>query len=235
MLKLLLYAHDQELQKRYLQALPDQGVMCAVVSSFEEFFKQSTTIPCSGVLIDIVSSIRATPFDREVIKELLEVYPSLRLRWDPATGDIRTLMTGAGPGQNISIKSFISTYCAPFVPRCLRMRQRRHIHCNVLYSLHDQMSEEVSQKTVTMDLSEGGCFLFMSQNIAVGERLWVRFLELMDKTPILVEVRWCQEWGKSMNVPGVGVRFVLIQSGQLDEIQAMCDADSGSRTGALIL
>lgn len=228
MLKLLLYVHDQELQQRYLQVLPTQGVTCEVVSSFEEFFKQSETVPCSGVLLDIVSTIRANPFDRDVIKELLEVYPSLRLRWDPATGDIRTLMTGAGPGQNVSIESFISTYCSAFTPRSLRMRQRKNIHCNVLYSPHDQMAKEVSQKTVTMDLSDGGCFLFMPQNMAVGERLWLRFLELMDNTPILVEVQWCREWGKSMKVPGVGVRFVLIQPGQLEEIQSLSDGEFSS-------
>jgi Tfp pilus assembly protein PilZ len=225
MLKLLLYTHDSEVQKHYLKALPEQGVMCVVVSDFTEFFKQSNTIPCSGLLLDVVSSIRATPFDREVIQELLEVYPSLRLRLDPATGDIRTLMTGAGPGQNITIGRFIETYCRQFPPRCLRMCQRKPIHCNILYSLHDQLASEVVQRSVSMDLSTGGCFLFTTESFPVGERLWIRILELVDNSPIMVEVRWCREWGHGMEVPGIGLHFSVISDEQLEEIRTLLDGD----------
>lgn len=225
MVKLLLYCHDPELEARYREAMPSDGVECVPVSCFSVFFKQSETVACNGVLLDIVSVIKASPFDREVIQELLEVYPSLRLRWDAPSGVIRTLMTGAGPGQQVTLDNFIAIYCENFPPRSLRMRQRKHIHCNVLYSPHDQMSKESTQQTVTMDLSEGGCFLFTPLALPVGERLWLRFIELMDNSPILVEVQWCREWGKSMKVPGVGVRFVLIQPGQREEILSMIDGD----------
>nr|WP_320048308.1 PilZ domain-containing protein [uncultured Desulfuromonas sp.] len=225
MLKLLLYTHDPEVQKHYLKALPDQGAMAVVVSDFKDFFKQSNTIPCSGVLLDVVSSIRASHFDREVIQELLEVYPSLRLRLDPKTGEIRTLMTGAGPGQQISIPKFVETYCTNYPPRCLRMCQRKPIHCNILYSLHKQFAPESVNRSVTMDLSAGGCFLATTEDFTVGERLWIRIIELMDNSPIMVEVRWCREWGKSMMVPGVGLHFSVISDGQMEEIRTLLDGD----------
>ncbi|WP_316347034.1 PilZ domain-containing protein [Desulfuromonas acetoxidans] len=225
MLKLLLYTHDPEVQQHYLKALPEEGAMAVVVSDFKEFFKESNTIPCSGVLLDVVSSIRASQFDREVIQELLEVYPSLRLRLDPATGEIRTLMTGAGPGQNISIRKFVETYCSNFPPRCLRMCQRKPIHCNVIYSFHDQLASEVVQRSVTMDMSIGGCFLMTTEALEVGERLWIRIIELMDNSPIMVEVRWCREWGQKMVVPGVGLHFSVISDRQREEIRTLLDGD----------
>ncbi|MEA3465361.1 MAG: PilZ domain-containing protein [Thermodesulfobacteriota bacterium] len=221
MIKLLLYIHDSEIGKKYLNALSLKDVECEVVHSFELFYKHVLGHSYSGLLVDIVSSIRASVADREVLKELMEVYPSLRLRWDPESGDIRTLLTGAGAGQKISIDHFIKTYCLLFHPRALRLQCRKEIHCNVVYSVCAEMPEEATQRTVTLDLSVGGCFLISSHCLARGSVLFLRFLELDDNTPIKVEVQWCREWGKSMNVSGVGVRFLEIQPGQREEIVAM--------------
>ena len=42
--------------------------------------------------------------------------------------------------------------------------------------------------------------------------------ELDDSKPILSEVKWNKEWGKTMQLPGIGVKFENIDGAQLKEI-----------------
>ncbi len=223
----LLYVHPGPQEKIYREVLTALGVTCDVVHSFDEYFATATGNKYSGLLLDIVSSIRASLDDREVIKNLFEVYPSLRLRYDPASGDIRTLMTGAGSGQKVTIEQFISTYCASFPARGLRLHKRKDIHCNVLYSSYGDMPDEECSRSVTINLSSGGCFIYASQRIATGTCLWLSFVELMDNSPIYARVRWCREWGRSMNIPGIGLEFIEIDPSQRDEIVTMVEGGVG--------
>ncbi|OQY24649.1 MAG: hypothetical protein B6I37_02975 [Desulfobacteraceae bacterium 4572_35.2] len=151
----------------------------------------------------------------------MEVYPSLRLRWDPVEENIRTYMTGAGTGQRITVKQFVETYCQTFKARSLRFNVRKELCCNVLYSSCADVADEMVQKSVTIDLSIGGCFLFSIKRHPNGSILWLRLIDLIDKTPIQVEVLWGREWGETMSLPGVGVRFLTIKAEQLKEIRAM--------------
>ncbi|OQY17776.1 MAG: hypothetical protein B6I36_08470 [Desulfobacteraceae bacterium 4572_35.1] len=228
--RVLLYVHPAQREEIYLRAIAETAVECDVVHSFADYFAAGRGGSYNGLLLDIVSSIRATGADREVIKNLLEVYPSLRLRYDPASEEIRTLMTGAGSGQKITIEQFIDTYCRSFPARGLRLYKRKPIHCNVLYSLYGDMPDEESTRSVTIDLSEGGCFIYTIERLAVGTCLWLSFVELMDNSPIYVRVCWSREWGHSMNIPGIGLQFLEIDSGQRDEIAAIL---AGSSAGEL--
>lgn len=225
MAKLLLYVHDSDIEKIYLDLANASGMDCDVVHSFDEFYAQDSGVSYCGLLVDIVSSIRASQFDRESLKSLMDVYPSMRLRWDSAGGDIRTLMTGAGVGQKISLEQFFTRYCRLFFARPVRSSRRRVINCNVLSSVYVEMPEETTTRTVTSDISVGGCFLYSSNCLTSGTILWIRFIDLVDNSPIQVEVVWCREWGKTMSLPGVGVKFVSIKDGQRQELAALVDDD----------
>jgi hypothetical protein len=221
MVKLLLYVHDFEIRKIYLKLAAEINIECEVVHSFEQFYKNRKGQHYSGLLVDIVSSIRASAFDRAKLADLMEVYPSLRLRWDPVEENIRTYMTGAGTGQRITLKQFVETYCQTFKARSLRFNVRKELCCNVLCSSYADVADELVLKSVTIDLSIGGCFLFSTQRHSTGSILWLRFIDLIDNAPIQVEVLWGREWGKTMSLPGVGVRFLTIKPEQLQEIKAM--------------
>lgn len=227
MISLILYVHESASEAVYLDALSALDVECTVVHNFKELYRQRSTQTYSGLLVDIVSSIKATVADRSALKELMEVYPALRLRWDPESGDIRTLMIGAGPGQNISIAQFVNDYCSAFYPQALRLYQRQSLHCSVLCSVYPQMPDGANKRTITVDLSVGGCFLYSPYILEVGTALWLRFVDFADNTPIKVEVVWCREWGNTMKIPGAGVRFVQINAAQIKEIEALVNGGGG--------
>lgn len=229
MIKLLLYVHESAAESIYLELLAAINVECEVVHSFPSFYQQASGAEYSGFLVDIVSSIKASPFDREVIKELMEVYPSLRMRWDPKSGEVRTLMTGAGVGQKISIANFVNFYCSVFQVRAMRLHSRNIINCNVLWSVHPQMPDEESKRTVTVDISTGGCFLYSAYTIEVGSVIWLRFVDLGDNSPMKFQVLWCREWGYSTKMPGWGGKFLQVSTEQLAEIAALMEGElSGS-------
>ncbi len=227
-MKLLLYVHESAPETVYLDLVSSLNVECEVVHSFVSFYQQAIGVTTyNGFLVDIVSSIKAPPFDRVVIKELMDVYPSLRLRWDPKSGEVRTLMTGAGVGQKISIAYFVTTYCGAFTDRALRLRPRQNINCSVAWSAHAQMSDEESSRTVTVDISVGGCFLYSADTIEVGSTIWLRFVDLVDNSPIKFQVLWLIEWGQSNKMPGWGGKFLCISDAQLAEIGALIEGGSG--------
>jgi len=225
--KLLLYVHESAAETVYADLITSLNVECEVVRSFADFYQRSVGAAYSGFMVDIVSSIKAPPFDRVVIKELMDVYPSLRLRWDPKSGEVRTLMTGAGAGQKISIAYFVSAYCADFTPRALRLRPRKNINCSVVWSVHPQMPDEDIKRTVTVDISAGGCFLYSAYSIEIGTILWLRFVDLVDNAPIKFQVLWLIEWGRSTMMPGWGGKFLHISDAQLAEISALIEGESG--------
>ena len=43
-----------------------------------------------------------------------------------------------------------------------------------------------------------------------------------DQAPITGEVRWYKPWGKSVGIPGIGVKINSIKESQLQEISEKC-------------
>ncbi len=221
MINLLLYVHGAELQARYMDSIKLLDIKCEVINSFDEFYGHAAGNKYSGILVDIVSSIRASACDRDALKGVMEVYPTLRLRWDPEAKDIRTLMSGAGVGQKISIEYFVNTYCSVFHPQALRLQRRQVVYCSVVSANNADIAIADTLRTIIADISVGGCFLYSAYPIAIGTVLWLRFVDMVDDTPIKCEVMWGREWGKTKMIPGAGLKFVEITDEQAVEIDCL--------------
>lgn len=228
MSNILLYVHKSAAQDIYLKLCAELDVEVEVISTFDDLCQASVGRKYSGLLVDIISNIRASSADRLILKELMEVYPTLRLRWDPAGGNVRTLMSGAGAEQSISIATFVSQYCAAFVPQAMRLHSRREIYCGLWRSSTVALAEETSERTITADVSAGGCFIYSSTLLCVGDILWLRFVNLVDKKPIQGVVVWCREWGTLGEFPGAGLRFLDITPQQQQEIADLLGGARGN-------
>jgi hypothetical protein len=67
-------------------------------------------------------------------------------------------------------------------------------------------------KTVCIDISAGGCFLFcVMDDIVAGSTIWIQMPgsdhESPRKTVQKAVVYWVREWGTTQNIPGIGVHF----------------------------
>jgi Tfp pilus assembly protein PilZ len=85
-------------------------------------------------------------------------------------------------------------------------------------SENKEFSAEHCERTVTVDLSREGCFVFSVRDWKPGDSAWFTIKELRDNTPICGLVRWCLKWGEGMRVPGIGLKFTEITESQAREI-----------------
>ena len=85
-------------------------------------------------------------------------------------------------------------------------------------SKEENMNEKLVERTITMNASQGGCFLFSNQDWLNTANGWFIINELQDKSPIKGEIRFVVPWGKEMVIPGIGIFFSQIKPAQVKEL-----------------
>ena len=216
-IKLGLVAHDEEAKRIYLEAIGKLGVNVKAVSSFRELYNIMMNGKYSGVMIDQRTKLKAPKNEQKLIDIILEIFPSIRLNLDKKSGEIKTYYAGQRASGE-SLENFIKKECRPFRPRTLRMDIRKDINFNVIMSRDGKFIKKDMVRTVTINFSRGGCFLYSVDEWAIAASIWLKIKELDDDTPVLGEIRWAREWGKTMQVPGIGVKFMNLKPEQMDSI-----------------
>jgi hypothetical protein len=168
-------------------------------------------------MVDLVTSMKASKEEKGIAQEIIEVFPIIQLKWDNELKSIRTISLSKSQNSN-SLADFVSAECTIFTPRAIRLNIRKSIHFNTIISRDEKMLEKNVEKTVTINASKGGCFLFSVQDWSRSLQVWLIINELQDKTPISADIRWKMEWGKTMMIPGIGINFKQIKPNQLEEL-----------------
>ena len=143
------------------------------------------------------------------------------IQYEEATETVRVLSFGREHSCE-SVAEFINTACRSFAARPIRATVRKDVHFNALISKSGDLPEEGWTQTVTMNISQRGCFLYSIDQWEIGSNISIVLKELKDKQPITGQVRWQIPWGEIMQIPGIGVKFGQISTNQLSEIQDKC-------------
>ncbi|MGA3175625.1 MAG: PilZ domain-containing protein [Syntrophorhabdales bacterium] len=215
--KVILVCKDGESKEAYLRELESVEAEVDVVASFGELLTAMTEKAYQGVLIDLATSIKASREGKEPLQDALEVFPIIQIRWDSDSSSIRTISSGRASAVG-SLAEFITVECKPFAPRMIRSHPRRPLNFNVLLYRKESMEGDSLERTVTINASRWGCFLFSAEDRMKGGKVWLTINELEDKTPIVGVIRWSVKWGLTMVMPGIGVGFESITPGQKDEL-----------------
>lgn len=215
--KVLLVCQESEAKQAYLRELEATAAEVDVAASFGEVLKGMADTAYQGVVIDLITSIKASKEEKGLLHEILEVFPVLQVRWDGDSRSIRTISSGKASGAS-SLAEFITVQCKPFTPRTIRNSPRRPLNFNVLICREESMQRDLMERTVTINVSKRGCFLFSAEDGTDGGNVWLTINELEDKTPIVGVVRWSVKWGRAMVMPGIGVAFESITPRQTDEL-----------------
>jgi hypothetical protein len=216
-IKVILVCKEGASRQAYLNEAKKIGVEVDAVSTFGELFQAMITNPYQGVMIDLITSMKASREEKGVAQEILDVFPLIQLKLENETGTIRTISFGSSSG-NGSLVDFVNNECRIFTPRTIRLSVRKSINFNVVMSKEEHMNEKLLERTVTMNAFQGGCFLFSSQDWLSTSNVWFIINELQDKSPIKGDVRWAVSWGKNMAIPGIGISFNKIKPEQLEEL-----------------
>ncbi|RJQ76203.1 MAG: PilZ domain-containing protein [Desulfobacteraceae bacterium] len=215
--KILLIADTDALLKIYMDQLSAYDVDITTLCSVKDLQKTLCEDAYNGIIIDLKTKLAAPREQRETAYEVLEQYPVLQSRIHPGSEKIQAIPFGKAKNE-VSLKEFLTELCPHFSARKIRTSPRRIIHFNVLLSKSGDFDAETMERTFTINLSQGGCFIASSKKWSAGEQAAFVFKELSIHTPMVGEIRWHVPWGRSMAVPGIGIKFVDIEMAQLEEL-----------------
>lgn len=216
-IRVILVSREGHAKQAYLNAIKPLGIQIDTVSTFTELHSALAENLYSGVMVDLVTKIKGSREEKGLIHQILELYPVLQLKWEDKTGLIQTLCLGQSKGSG-TLKDFIYEECGSFTARAISSTPRRDIHFNVILSRNANFSQNSIEKTVTVNISKEGCFIYSVGKWERTFNCWMKIKELNDDTPILGEVKWAIPWGKVMKFPGIGIKFENIRKNQLEEI-----------------
>ncbi len=215
--KLILLCREGESRNAYLEESHRVGADIDIVADYGELFQKMIGNNYQGVLIDLLTSMKASKDEKGMVQAILEVFPVVQVRWDASSNTISTMSMGNSVGCD-TINEFVKNECDPFTARSIRLYTRRSINFNVVIGRDEKMSEQFLERTVTINCSKGGCFFFSTQDWSGQKNVWFVIKELKNKTPIAGEIRWLMGWGKAMVIPGFGISFTDIKPYQMQEL-----------------
>lgn len=222
MIKLLLLSDNPEAVSACQKALEARGGCCTWASDVADMHRQLVSTSFNGLILDVLTTAKTSQKDRALIQEVSEYYPTLLMRWNTAAQKVRGLVFGEILDKEDPLGDFIERFCQPERALTFRENKRYDIHFNVLLSPDNNLSEGLVEKTVTLDLSRGGCFIISSRDWKNIDQAWICFLELSDPTPIRVELCSHVPWGEQTRIPGIGIKFIDLQPSQRQEIYQRC-------------
>lgn len=217
-IRTIVVATDDALRSLYQRRVVELGARCDSVDSLQKLFAALKETAYNGLLIDLATLVKANKVEKAQCHELLRLYPTLRLRWDESSQQLRCLLYGNITNTGMSLNLFIDEHCRAFQSRKIRKEQRVKLHYNTLISKDDKFQGLDVEHSTTLNISKGGCALLTTQQWELSETIWLRIMELQDQTPIQAKIcRWVQ-WGTPMEIPLIGVCFTSITNAQLEQI-----------------
>lgn len=223
MIKLLLLSSNPEAVSACRKTLQSLGIECEWTSKVSDMRRWLVGTPFNGLIFDVLTAARTSPVERALLQEFSDYYPTLMMRWNSASRKVRGLVFGEILDKEDPLGDFVGRFCQPDRALVYRKTKRFNIHLNVLLSPKDEFTEQQVEKTVTLNLSRGGCFIISSRNWQHVEHAWIRLPDLADPTPIGVEVCQYLPWGEQKQIPGIGVKFTELQPDQQRAVDDLCE------------
>lgn len=167
--------------------------------------------PLNGVILEVGRLLRSSRHEQDVLREYLEPFPVLRV-------NVQCKDNGAILRPLGSLEQFLSTVSPEFLARTVRAGVRIRLHLPVLVAgVADQVFARATP-TYSLDVSQGGMFLFSAQDWSGTEWVRLKCPFLKDDTPFMGHIRWRKPWGGLFEPSGFGLMFVDMRDGQHAEL-----------------
>ncbi len=226
-IRILLISPGGEVRAKYKEAIEAYGASVVAVSSFKRLDKNAANLRYHGIAVDLPTKIIALRKDKSFIYKVLGRFPIVQLNLNKQTGKIS--MSFDGRSHDGGLDDFINQKCSRSRPKKFRYHPRKEIHFNVQLAENNRVEDGDYERTITMDVSIVGCFVYSVRGRTPGEDVWIVLEELRDHTPIRAAVRHVIPWGESMSIPGAGLEFMDIKDDQLKELRKeFLDLESGT-------
>lgn len=218
--RILLVSETGKARFAYTSILNTLDVDVDCIASPDDMTDALVEARYSGVLVDVPTMIRCQADNKNRITEIMNRFPVLKLMYDPAHDEVRGLAHGGTVRDNRNLADFVLDECVPFEPRSIRVVTRKDVVFNVLLLKESQSDFEQSERTVTVNVSEHGCFVYTVNQWSLFSPAWLVVNEFEDKTPIELKVRWQGAWGRQMRLPGFGATFESMTTHQYVQLHS---------------
>jgi hypothetical protein len=188
----VVIAKNQAIRDSVSLLLKLSGLDCLPLASLEELPDALAVHPISGILLELATGIRGSAQQKKAVQEVFGFYPSAKFRF----ADNQALIVGQ------TFDEFVQC-CLQFAPRIKRSQERADSCLAVYLSADPSFSQ--AEKSVTINVSTGGCFVYSVREWRVGDPIWLRFYG--ETTTSHGAVRLCRPWGNNKVFPGIGVRL----------------------------
>lgn len=229
--RILLIAQEGAARDLYTRAIRRIGAHVDSVISIEDFQGAVVTSAYNGIVIDIPTKIQALNRHQDLVNSILERFPVIQVNQEKSTGRIRALLYGRHQRQG-ELNALIQEACFSGPPRRFRAAERRDVNFNLLLARSRDFDSGAIERSVTINISQGGCFVFTTARFQKGQRVWIRIMEFYDKTPIACVVIHKRKWGRKMAIPGIGVRFESLSAAQAQALAGQWGPPHGSERTA---
>ena len=210
----MLFAQEGSAKQKYLEALNDCEVQVFVASTFYDLSEDICNHTYHGLLLDLPTKMKAIRKSKSYVYQLVEKFPVAHLVLDNKTGRI-----GCCRFNNKSCSSlldFINSQCRNSVPQRIREESRKELHLSLrLYKKKDDMRPE---RSVTKNISSGGCFVISTRRWKLGSDVWLQFSEMKDFDLIQAQIRSVVKWGEGRQIPGIGLEFKDLSRSQVESL-----------------
>lgn len=150
-IRVLLICKEGPAQQKYLEASKGLGAQIETATSTTEFFKALINTSYNGLMIDMLTKVKVFSEDKEKVNNILKLYPVIQLTFEEKSGQTRAFYSGQIKG-NGTIEDFITKKCTSFDARAMRSNRRRNIVFNVILSKSKNISDENSERTVSINV-----------------------------------------------------------------------------------
>lgn len=216
-MRILLLSPEGEKRQVYCNELHKVRIQFDIVDTFRDLYDSMAENPYNGIVLDLNSKLKSPKEETDLVKDILEKFPVAELRLDPKTKGVGLYYQGQHKdGGNLD--DFANRICRVFDARRISTEKRIGINLSVMLARRNDFREENVEKTITIDTSEGGCFIFSNDKWEINADAWFIIKGLRDQTPIRGKVCWYVEWGKGVQPPGIGIKYQEIKETQLNEI-----------------
>lgn len=214
---ILIVSENQSINKNYRNYIEGHGCMCEIVSTFGDMRERMRQAAWNGLMVDLRTKLKYPSTNPDLTNKLFETYPLVTVRWMVKAHKIAALFNGEGTCSK-DIENFLQA-CSKHGARRIRAHERFPL--NLPVRICPSKEFKGAEQTVTIDVSESGCFVFTTQAFERGQILWLDIPELPDKKPIKALIRRIIPWGKGHQIPGVGLEFHGLTPDQIGRLRKL--------------
>jgi len=210
-LVICLFSYESKHNSEYIELLRKFKVKVVETENEEHCLNALHSTECNGILVDILTYIRASIYTKELIAHIEDIYPAARIRYNPESKDME--LTNLSKRSQLPLQDFLENYCACFDARRLRKHKRLLLNLNLRLSWeHEGKPQEFLCTSV--NVSESGLFIVdKSSDLNVMDSVKIQIMELSEDHFLQGTVVRKLGWGeRHFHAPGFGIRIDHIDS-----------------------